>query len=133
MQSIIEEFDGYWLWFSKGKNPSKDITGKYLFFSKDKNALREIAVREIKNNGFKLAKINQKLMGTNTEYVLCLYHKNDSRKYELADKYRGKEEIIKYRYWKSDEDTIKGKYSEEFLQRLTKSQRKKFEKGNPNN
>jgi len=65
----------------------------------------------IENNGFDLAKRSVELFGTATEYVLCLYYKDDSRKHVLAEKYKGK---IKYRYWKSDEDTIKGKYSKEY-------------------
>jgi len=48
---------------------------------------------------------------------LCLYYKNDSRKQELAEKYQEKNGI-KYRYWKSDEDTLKGKYSKRFLEEM---------------
>ena len=90
------------------------ITGKYLFFHTNPKILENIALDEIENNGFDVAKISTKLLGSQTEYVLCLYNENDSRKQELAKKYQEKNGI-KYRYWKSDKDTLKGKYSKQFL------------------
>lgn len=90
-----------------------DIEGKYLFFSKDKLALSTIAIDEILNNGFCTAKISSKAE-RNNEHVLCLYYKDDSRKYELAKKYRNHKHI-KYRYWKSDNSTREGIYSLDFL------------------
>ena len=60
-----------------------------------------------------------------TDHVLCLYYADDSRKHELAE--RNKQEYgVKYRYWKSDSDTLKGKYSKEFLDNLPEKQRKYF-------
>jgi hypothetical protein len=61
------------------------------------------------------------------EYVLCLYYKDDSRKDELATKYRNRSEL-KYRYWKSDEDTLTGKYSKEFLDKLSPAERNLFQR-----
>lgn len=119
-------FDGYWLWFLSKEKPPYNITGKYLFFSENIDVLKEIALEEISKNGFHHAKVNIHLLGKNTEHVLCLYYKDDSRKHELAQKYQGR---VKYRYWKSDEDTLKGKYSEEFLDKLNSRQRKEFQKG----
>ena len=92
-----------------------EITGKYLFFHKNSEILRKVAKEEITHNGFDLAKINNTLSGTETDYVLCLYYRDDSRRNELAIKYQGKNGI-RYRYWKSDEDTAKGKYSKEYLE-----------------
>lgn len=113
-----------WVFKTKKKkeaNESDDfgITGKYLFFHKNPEILENIANEEIANNGFDVAKINNELLGNQVEHVLCLYFKDDSRKYELAKKYQDKNGI-KYRYWKSDEDTRKGKYSKEFLDNLRK-------------
>jgi hypothetical protein len=118
-------FDGYWIWLrSIGKVPY-EITGKYLFFSEDKEKLLEIATKEIQNHGFHHAKVNENLLDGQTEHVLCLYYQDDSRKNELAD--RNSEEYgVKYRYWKSDLDTLKGNYSKEFLGKLKKSDRKYF-------
>ena len=117
---VKTEDTGYWIYVISEKKPNYDITGKYLFFSENKERLLEIAKNEILEQGFHLAKVNNNLLGSNTEYVLCLYYHDDSRKYELAERYREKNSDIKYRYWKSDKDTLKGKYSEEFLTKLDK-------------
>ncbi len=108
--------------FVKIKNDSTNtsdefrITGKYLFFHTNPEVLEKTARDEIENNGFDVAKISGEL-GKQKDYVLCLYYKNDSRKAELAEKYQGKNGI-KYRYWKTDEDTLKGKYSKQYLDNL---------------
>jgi hypothetical protein len=79
----------------------------------------------MENHGFHHAKVNETLLEGQTEYVLCLYYADDSRKQELAE--RNKQEYnVKYRYWKSDSDTLKGKYSKEFLDKLPKDERKYF-------
>ena len=109
--------DDYFKQFYETRDESDGITGKYLFFHEDPKILEEIAREEIENSGFEVAKRNTRLLGTSTEYVLCLYYVDDSRKIELAKKYQEKTGI-KYRYWKSDEDTRKGKYSKEFLERI---------------
>ena len=124
------KFDGYWIWLLSEEKPSYAITGKYLFFSENKDKLIGIAINEIENHGFHRAKVNMSLLESQTEHVLCLYYKDNSRKHELAD--RNKQEYgVKYRYWKSDEATLKGQYSKEFLSKLSESERKHFtsEKG----
>lgn len=118
-------FDGYWIWLLNTEKPSYGITGKYLFFSEDKDKLLEIATNEIENHGFHHAKVNESLLEGQTEHVLCLYYKDDSRKNEIAE--RNKQEYkVKYRYWKNDSDTLKGKYSKEFLDKLPEDERKHF-------
>ena len=109
--------DDYFKQFYETSDESDGITGKYLFFHEDPEVLEEVAREEIENNGFEVAKRNTRLLGTSTEYVFCLYYVDDSRKMELAKKYQEKNGI-KYRYWKSDEDAKKGKYSKEFLERI---------------
>ncbi|RLI39472.1 hypothetical protein DRO69_14250, partial [Candidatus Bathyarchaeota archaeon] len=97
------------------------------FFSADKDKLIEIANNEIEKHGFHRAKVNMSLLKGQIEHVLCLYYKDDSRKHELAE--RNKREYgVKYRYWKSDEATLKGQYSKEFLEKLSKSDRRYFAK-----
>ena len=123
---LIIEDTGYWIYIKSKKKPNYAITGKYLFFSENNERLLEIAKNEILEHDFHVAKINNNLLGSNTEYVLCLYYHDDSRKYELAKRYGGKDSDIKYRYWKSDEDTLKGKYSEEFLSKLDKKDKEFF-------
>jgi hypothetical protein len=120
-----EYFDGYWIWLLSDKRPDYAILGKYLFFHEDKDKLIEVARNEIANHGFHEAKVNEHLLEGQTEHVLCLYYKDDSRKHELAE--RNKQEYgVRYRYWKSDEATLKGQYSQEFLSKLPKSERKHF-------
>jgi len=124
----IHVFDtGNWFWvmsknyFEEFKNKkddlSNEITGKYLFFHENPKTLLNMAIDEIKDGGFHVAKVNKKILGTGKDHVLCLYYKDDSRKNELAEKYQEKNGVH-YRYWKSDEDTRKGKYSKEFLNSL---------------
>lgn len=109
-----------WEYILSVEKPSYDITGKYLFFSNDRELLQQIAITEIENNGFHRAKLPIYGFSEGDDYVLCLYYKDDSRKKELAERYRNAKNV-KYRYWKSDQATIDGIYSEQFLQ-VTKKQ-----------
>lgn len=120
------EFDGYWIWLRSSIRPDYEVTGKYLFFSKDRERLLQIAENEILNHEFHLAKVSSRLIGKSTEYVLCLYSEDDSRKQELAQRQAAEYPDVKYRYWKSDEATLRGEYSEEFLSKLDKEDRKRF-------
>lgn len=124
-KNVVAIEDGYWSWFIRKDKPPYEITGKYLFFSGDREKLIAIAVDELENNGFHQAKTNLEGKNLNPEYVLCLYYKDDSRKYELAKKYSNVGGI-KYRYWKTDKDTLAGKYSEQFLSNLSPEQRAAF-------
>ena len=127
--NVISSCDGYWEWFERSDAPvvPYEITGKYLFFSVNRDLLIEIAINELENNGFHHAKTPMSgIPPASGEYVLCLYYKNDSRKYELAEKYRGKSEL-KYRYWKSDNDTLAGKYSKQFLDKLSSNDQRIFQ------
>ena len=99
------------------KNPKAlGLSGEYLFFHTNPDVLEKIARDEIENNGFDVAKISAEL-GKFPNYVLCLFYQNDSRKDELAENYQGKNGI-EYKYWKSEEDTQKGKYSKQYLDNL---------------
>jgi len=120
-------FDGYWLRFISEEKPSYKITGKYLFFSSDKDKLINIAINEIDKHGFHRAKVNMRLLKGQTEYVLCLYYEDDSKKCELAERNK-REYRVKYRYWKSDEATLRGQYSKDFLEKLSESDRQYFTK-----
>lgn len=124
-KNILSFSDGYWEWFLHKDKSKYEITGKYLFFCVDREVLRKIAIDEIENNRFHYAKVNLEGKKRGNEYVLCLYYKDNSRKYELAEKHKEKIEV-KYRYWKSDENTLKGKYSKEFLDKLSPEERKEW-------
>lgn len=125
--NVVTFNDGYWDQFIRRTPPDYEITGKYLFFSENRGALVKIALEELENGGFHRAKVNQEGGNVGPEYVLCLYYKDDSRKHELARKYRNAPGI-KYRYWKSDVDTLAGNYSQEFLSKLTPEERERFTK-----
>jgi hypothetical protein len=128
--NVISSCDGYWEWFERSDAPviPYEITGKYLFFSGNRDLLIEIAINELENNGFYFAKTPMSgITPASGEYVLCLYYKDDSRKHELAKKYRGRNDL-KYRYWKSDSDTLAGKYSKQFLDKLSSNDQRIFQK-----
>jgi hypothetical protein len=114
MVGIMNFSDEQWEWFITGDD-DYDIAGKYLFFSEDRELLRTIALDEVEHNGFPQAKIP--IVGANIsdDYVLCLYYKDDSRKEELRMKYLGIN-ALKYRFWKSNEDTRNAKYSKQFIE-----------------
>lgn len=120
-------FDGYWLRLISERKPNYKITGKYLFFSSDRDKLIEIAINEIEKHEFHRAKVNTSLLKGQTEHVLCLYYQDDSRKYELAERNK-REYRVKYRYWKSDEATMRGQYSKKFLEKLSEADRQDFTK-----
>ncbi len=117
--------DGHWEWFVKNERPTYAITGKYLFFSVDREILIRIAVDELTTGGFHRAKVPMEGKKLSAEYVLCLYYSDDSCRRELAEKYRNHRDL-KYRYWKSDDATLAGQYSEEFLRRLSPNLKKVF-------
>lgn len=119
--------DGYWERFERTEPPPYEITGKYLFFSANRDLLIQIALEELGKGGFHHAKTHMVGVKPSGEYVLCLYYKDDSRKHELAAKYKGRSDL-KYRYWKSDQDTYQGKYSKEFLDKLSLEDRKFFQR-----
>jgi hypothetical protein len=128
--NVISSCDGYWEWFERSDAPviPYEITGKYLFFSGNRDLLIEIAINELENNGFHFAKTPMSgITPASGEYVLCLYYKDDSRKHELAKKYRGRNDL-KYRYWKSDSDTLARKYSKQFLDKLSSNDQRIFQK-----
>lgn len=126
-KNVVREDTKAWHWYFRQTAVEFEITGKYLFFSEDKNELENIAVNELESGGFFEAKINTDKEKKGKDYVLCLYYADDSRKFELANKYKNNPKI-KYRYWKSDEDTLEGKYSEQFLKDLSSKERKEWTK-----
>ncbi len=127
--NVISTCDGYWEWLDRSdtlKAPY-EITGKYLFFSHNRDLLIKIAINELENGGFHRAKTHMAGIPPPGEYVLCLYYKDDSRKHELAEKYRDRSEL-EYRYWKSEIETLAGKYSKQFLDKLSPNDQKIFQR-----
>ena len=128
--NVIGSCDGYWEWFDRSdiQTVPYEITGKYLFFSLKRDLLVEIAINELEHGGFHRAKTHMAgVTPPSGEYVLCLYYKDDSRKHEMAYKYGNRSEL-KYRYWKNDADTLSGKYSKQFLNKLPSNEQKVFKR-----
>ena len=102
--------------------------GKYQFFSDYRGKLIEIGNKILTEFNLFSAKVSKtKKEGTNGfGYVLCVYDYKPKYKYEMK-KYSD-EISIKYRYWKSDEDTLKGSYSEQFLEKLSPEEREEWTK-----
>ena len=102
--------------FQEEIKPSHGKLGKYLFFSDDREKLQRLLKEILLKFNLYCAKIStekrEKTDGFG--FVMCIYDFEPKFKYNLK-KYAD-ETIIKYRYWKSDSDTIKGKYSEKFLE-----------------
>ena len=121
-KNVIRIDNEYWHHYHKMTEKKQKITGKYLFFSENKDELENIAINELESGIYLRAKINTDQHKKGTNYVLCLYYIDDSRKFELAKKYE-KNPNIKYRYWKTDEDTLKGKYSKQFLKQLSSKEK----------
>jgi hypothetical protein len=126
---ILRDNDHWRGYFEREEQEPYKITGKYLFFSPHREKLVKIAKHEIQNDDFYSAKIPLQGNNLGEDYVLCLYYKDDSKKELLAEKYRKLEkEGIKYRYWKSDEATLSGDYSKQFLGKLSRDDQKIFKK-----
>lgn len=124
-ENIVRVDDEYWHYYYRVSKTETKITGKYLFFSEDKDELERIAINELESGGFFHAKINTDEHKKGKEYVLCLYFADDTRKLELANKYKNNPNV-KYRYWKGDEDTLRGKYSKQFLEQLSPKERNEW-------
>ncbi len=79
--------------------------GKYLFFSENRDELVELAEKLLTTYNLARAKTAIELNPGYTEYVLCVY---DDRPNLVQEMKQYVTETIKYRYWKSDEATMKG-------------------------
>lgn len=95
-KNVIRIDGEYWHLYYRLSNVKLKVTGKYLFFSLDKKELEKIVINELENKDFFEAKINTDVNKIDEEYVLCLYYEDDSRKFELANRYKNNPKI-KYR------------------------------------
>ena len=87
--------------------------GKYLFFAPGGvSALETIVLKEFETNRFGHAKVPTKL-GKREDWVLCLYSGDDRYYEELRDQHDSPPDV-KFRGFKTNEDTGKGNYSERF-------------------
>lgn len=107
--------DGHWEWYVLKDMTEEErvaITGKYLFFSTNRKLLVDVATAELREHGFCIAKIVLPEKRRGVDFVLCLYSEDDSRRHELARRYCDTKNL-KYRYWKSEEETRERKTDDE--------------------
>ena len=83
------------------KEPLHKEVGKYLFFSKDRETLIKLAKKILKKYKLSRAKIP---FESKREFVLCIYDSEPKLKFELEQ--FADEGTVRYRYWKSDRETI---------------------------
>lgn len=96
--------------------PNHGTIGKYLFFSDDKKLLIKIAKEILLKYNLYNAKVpstDEPNPSSGFGFILCIYDSLPRFKHELRQ--FSDEKNVKYRYWKSDSDTLDGKYSEQFL------------------
>ena len=106
-----------WFWIKNDKSNQNrnEIKGKYLFFSDDKEQLVELAQDLLKKYDLLIAKTPSSDTPNNSKgfgFVLCVYdtinrYCNELKGFETSD--------ISFRYWKSDNKTRAGKYSNQFI------------------
>lgn len=100
--------------------------GKYLFFSPNVSVLENILLDQFALGPFRSTKIPTLPNQRGDDFVLCLYYEDDRFRYYLAGKY-GNQQGLKYQYFKVDEATHRGEYSEKFLSLLSEGARDAFE------
>ena len=106
--------DKWWTWIiGSGHDRNEPVAGKFLFFSADRDRLLEIARAEVETGLFPRAKVRSKQARIGSDYVLCLLAKNRKRAKYLATKYPDSDGV-KFRFWKSEADTLAGVYSDQY-------------------
>ncbi len=119
MNNIRRYKIGIWEWYSKYIDNDNTIKGKYLFFSDNRDILEYFLLKIFKK--FKLSKAKIPLPGKqiNKTYVLCIYSDSENEKIKSEfNKILTNYPNITFSGWKSDEDTLNGKYSKIFYDSL---------------
>ena len=101
---------GWWVWVVRGRQDAAEVTGKYLFFHPDRDVLINLACDVLEEFDLHTAKVPIGRVGD--DLVMCVYDVGPRFVWEMK-KYDGREGA-KYRFWKSDEATRRGEYSEGF-------------------
>lgn len=99
----------------KSTQNKSEIKGKYMFFADDKQQLIDLAKKLLEKYDLIRAKTpigNTPNKNKGFGFVLCVYdtinrYCDELKEYETSD--------ISFRYWKSDSDTRRGKYSKRFM------------------
>lgn len=106
-----------WLWIKNNNSEQnrEKILGKYLFFSDNKSELIALAENILEKYNLLISKTPSSDIPNNSAgfgFVLCVYDTENRYCNEL----KGLEtNSISFRYWKSDNTTRVGKYSQQFM------------------
>lgn len=106
----------YWIltWNKDSDVKPNDVIGKYLFFSDDKSVLQKVGediLREYNLPSMKISTGKNSNAESGFGYVLCIYTDN----FSLKDILKNKEVPgLNYRYFKTDDATRAGKYSNQY-------------------
>ena len=107
-----------WEVFVQADADVDNLTGKHLLFSEDRELLVDIAFHEVVvEERFVMAKVRTEDARVGPDYVLCLCDIDDSLVPDIEAAYGGMPGI-RYRRWKSNEDTRAGRYSRQYLDDL---------------
>ncbi len=105
-QHLVPTWRGnYWRWFGQTHPPSwGERGGKFLYFARDPELLYGIAVVEIHDHGFKIAKVCLRPRTGKVDYVLCLYAETADRLAEVEARFETEYEAhpVVFRGWKSN-------------------------------
>ena len=115
--------ENYDLCEKESKKEYHGSLGKYQFFCDDRDKLIEIAKKILLEFDLSNAKISKTKRKTSKGFGYCLLVYDYKPRYVNEMKKYADETNIKYRYWKSDENTSKGRYSKEFLENLPQTER----------
>lgn len=94
-----------------------DIKGKYLFFWSDKEYLISLGKRIMEEFSLPMMKVpkgDEPNDSPGFEFVLCVYDISDRYKHDIISYLMENNIPVKYRYYKSNEDTIRKNYSKQF-------------------
>jgi len=113
------QWDGYEGLFIKPLDETelKAIKGKHLFFSTERKKLIELAKDFLEKEISKFIKISTQDGNIGKDYVLCVYTRDNSLRDFLIKEFEKIKEV-KYKGWKADKDTEKGKYSLQFQENV---------------
>ncbi len=103
-------------WAPVNKSQMKRIQGKYCLFSNDRELLMKATIEEMIRLEKEIPKAKVSLIPLGKpSYVSILYSHDGRRKNEFLEKYNNE---IQYKGWKSNKDTLEGKYSKWWLRTL---------------
>lgn len=120
-ERIYFEMTDKWKWYHKRRavGVRYRVGGKYLFFSPSFDMLEEMAIDEMEQHDFYLAKVSLVCNPDTGSHLLCLYSDDGSYAMELRNRYLDNE-FVRFATWKSEADSKSDKYAD-FCQRFRRT------------